>query len=353
MKITFLSPSPNLSGGQRVIATYADQLTLRGHDVTVVARKPAINTLGVKFRNLARGRKSRAVVRETHFDRMKARLHIPSHDGPITANDVPDADVVVATWWETAFEVVHFPINKGRKFYFVQHHEVHDYLPNHISGASYFLPLKKITISSWLVEVMRDLYGDHDVALVPNAIDHSLFFSGPRARQDRPTLGLMYSAKPYKGFDVASQAIKIISEDFPDVRVAAFGTNNPAKNLPLPENTKFFLNPKQVALRDIYASCDVFIAPSRLEGFGLPILEAMACRTPVVATQTGCAEDVIEEGRSGHIVRTDDPEALAKGLSKILSLDATSWQAMSEAAYSRSLEFTWGEAASLFEAALL
>ncbi|MDC8753597.1 hypothetical protein OIK40_02945 [Erythrobacter sp. sf7] len=130
MKITFLSPPPNISGGQRVIAIYADQLAALGHDVAVVARRPPLQSTRRKVLNFVRGEKSLVSFRETHFDRMKTKLIIPSHSGPITIEDVPDADAIIATWWETAFEVVRLPESKGRKFYFVQHHEIHNHLPS-------------------------------------------------------------------------------------------------------------------------------------------------------------------------------------------------------------------------------
>jgi glycosyltransferase involved in cell wall biosynthesis len=353
MKITFLSPAPNLSGGQRVVAIYADQLLKRGHDVTVVARGYEAFGVGQKLRRLARGKAIFAPPSTSHFDRMNARLIILPDASPITADDVPDADVVIATWWETAFEAVHYPPSKGRKVYFVQHHEVHSHLPQHISGASYLLPFKKITISSWLVDTMRDLYGDPDVALVPNSVDHELFFAPQRCRQPVPTVGLMYAPIGFKGLDVALRAIDIARKSHPDLRVVAFGTEPPTKRFPLPAGSEFHLNPSQDHLRDVYGACDVFVSASRSEGFGLPILEAMACRTPVVATRTGCAEDVIEENKSGFTVDVDDAEALGARLTEVLSMEEGLWQAMSEAAYGKVLKYTWDDATGLFEHALI
>lgn len=353
MKITFLSPAPNLSGGQRVIAIYADQMLERGHDVTVVARGHVVPTMGTKLRYIARGQQIPTPPQGTHFDRMRARLITLSHSGPITAEDVPDADVVIATWWETAFEAVHFPSSKGRKLYFVQGHEVHDHLPMHLSGASYFLPLKKITISSWLIDAMRDLYGDDDVALVPNAVDHDLFFAPERSRQSAPTVGLMYSTPPLKGVDIALCALEVARQTHRDLRVVAFGTSHPTKQMPLPEGTKLHVNPPQNSLRDIYAACDVFIAASRSEGFGLPILEAMACRTPVVATRTGCAEDVIDDDKNGYLVDVGDADSLGNRLAKVLSMDAVSWRTMSKAAHQKALEYAWEDSANIFEKVLL
>lgn len=353
MKITFISPAPNLSGGQRVIATYADFLLERGHDVTVVARRNPLPTLKTRVRQLVRGNGLAAPPLETHFDRMRAQLLIPFHYGPIVADDVPDADVVIATWWETAFEIVHFPPSKGRKIYFIQHHEVHQHMPSHISGATYLLPLKKITIASWLVDTMRDLYGDDDVALAPNGVDHGLFFAPERERQPVPTVGLMYSPTHFKGVDISLRAIEFARRTHGDLRVVAFGAQPVTSRLPLPAGTEFHLSPPQTFLREIYASCDVFLTASRSEGFGLPILEAMACRTPVIATLTGCAKDVIDEGLNGHVVDVEDAEALGERLSQVLSMHGPDWKAMSRAAHLKSMGYNWSEASALFEEAII
>lgn len=353
MKITFVSPPANLSGGQRVIAIHADQLVARGHDVTVVAQRRASPTFRESVRHLRRGARKAFPQRGSHFERMKAKLVVARHSGPLTADDVPDADIIVATWWETAFEVVHLPPSKGRKFYLVQHHEVHSHLPSHLSGASYFLPLKKIAVASWLVDEMRDRYDDHDVALVPNAVDHELFFAAERSRQSAPTVGVMYSPMPFKGVDIAFEAIEAVRSNFPDLRLIAFGAVSPDKRLPLPNGAIYYLNPPQDQIRDIYAACDVFIAASRSEGFGLPILEAMACRTPVIASRTGCAEDVIEDGVNGYLVDVDDVKALREKLTEVLSMDSKAWKIMSERAYKKTLAFTWKNAGKLFEQAIL
>lgn len=352
MKITFISPPPNLSGGNRVIAIHADLLTKRGHDVTVVAQKRRKPSRLERLRALSHGRWLREPARRSHFDAMAARLLLMPYAGPVAAEDIPDADVVIATWWETAFMVAQFPREKGRKFYFVQHHEVHSHLPVHLAAGSYYLPLKKIAIASWLVELMRNQYCDNNVALVPNAVDHNLFFARERDRQRVPTVGVMYAPTSFKGTDIALKAIELARNDHPNLRVVAFGASRPTRELSLPPGTEFHLRPPQDKLREIYASCDVFIAASRSEGFGLPILEAMACRTPVVATRTGCAPDVIREGIEGFVAEVNDAAGLATGLSHVLSMDQSAWSTMSKAAATTAQTFSWENASNLFERAL-
>ena len=62
---------------------------------------------------------------------------------------------------------------------------------------------------------------------------------------------------------------------------------------------------------------DIYVSPSLLEGFGLPIVEALACETPVVAADAGSVAEVL--GPGGILVKPRDPESLADEISKLLN----------------------------------
>ena len=66
-----------------------------------------------------------------------------------------------------------------------------------------------------------------------------------------------------------------------------------------------------------YRSLSVVVCPSRVEGFGLPCLEAMASGCPVVATRTGVWPQVISEGKDGYLVPCKDTDALTEAIMKI------------------------------------
>jgi glycosyltransferase involved in cell wall biosynthesis len=66
-----------------------------------------------------------------------------------------------------------------------------------------------------------------------------------------------------------------------------------------------------------YRSLRVVVCPSRVEGFGLSCLEAMASGCPVVATSTGAWPEVITEGQDGYVVPCRDVNALADAILRI------------------------------------
>jgi mannosyltransferase len=71
-----------------------------------------------------------------------------------------------------------------------------------------------------------------------------------------------------------------------------------------------------------YQAIDLYIAPSRNEGFGLTPLEAMACGVPVVASDAGAYVDIVEPGKNGEICSADDGLALKKAIATVIGSPA-------------------------------
>ena len=285
------------------------------------------------------------------FDNLGVKQKITDRYRPVEDKDVPDADVVVATWWETAEWVAKLSPSKGAKAYFLQHHEIFDYLPQGRVEATWMLPLHKITVSEWLVDLARTKYGDRQVSLAPPSVDTKQFYACPRHKQSVPTIGMMYSTIHWKGTDIALKAFSLAAANIPNLRLVAFGSDAPSPELPLPANAEYVIQPDQDKIKDYYSKCDAWLLASRSEGFGLPIVEAMACRTPVISTPAGAAPEILSGG-TGILVKPEDPEEMAKAIEYICQLPNAQWQAMSEAAYAKVNNYTWEDATEHFEAGL-
>jgi glycosyltransferase involved in cell wall biosynthesis len=93
----------------------------------------------------------------------------------------------------------------------------------------------------------------------------------------------------------------------------------------------------QRALAALMAGADAFCLPSHFEGFGLPVLEAMACGAPVVVSDRGALPEVV--GEAGIVV-APEPRAIARALGRVLS-DPDRWTQMHEASLRRAAEFSW------------
>src|ERR1035438_951077 len=210
MRITFVLPPIDESGGMRVLATYAERLQRRGNEVAVVATSERQLAFRHRVMRVLRGEMPPPWMkspRVTHFESLQS-LRILSHPGPITDADVPDADVVIATWWETAPMVAALSPAKGRKVYFLQGYEPSiPGVPTERANATWRLPMQKIVVANWLSEMARDKFGDPTAICVPNSVDTKLFYAPVRDKQRIPTAGFVYVPGSIKGSDIAVAAI--------------------------------------------------------------------------------------------------------------------------------------------------
>jgi len=355
MRITFVLENADLAGGVRVVAIYAQKLSGRGHDVAVVSTPNPVLPLHLRLHSFLKGRgwATPDPLGPSHLDSTSVPHHVLDRYRPVRDRDVPDADVVVATTWRTGLWVAALSPAKGAKAHLMQHYESwagHDAKDG--VDRAWRLPTHKIVISKWLTELAGDRFGITDASHVPNAVDLDQFHAPPRGKQAVPTVGFLYHDLPFKGIDVTLRALALAREKLPGLKVIAYGRENPSPRLPLPPDATFIRRPAQEAIKDIYASCDVWLCGSRAEGFHLPPLEAMACRTPVVSTRVGGPMDIVEEARNGHLVAIEDAAALADRLLRVLTLPEPQWQAMSTAAHQTATRYTWDDATDLLEQAL-
>jgi D-inositol-3-phosphate glycosyltransferase len=96
----------------------------------------------------------------------------------------------------------------------------------------------------------------------------------------------------------------------------------------------------QDTLQYYYSAAEIVVLPSHYESFGLAALEAMACGTPVVASETGGLVFLIQDGETGFHVPTADPESLADRL-KLLLNDDQLRERMGQAAAEYAKQYAW------------
>jgi glycosyltransferase involved in cell wall biosynthesis len=350
VKITFVLPYAGLQGGIRVIAIYAEHLARRGHQVRVIST-PQVFSMRQTAKSLLLHR-CLPRVEPSYFERLDVPHRILESVRSVTDADVDDGDVVVATYYTTAYGVERLSPAKGAKVLFIQNYEVEEGTRNPALDATWRMPMHKIVISRWLVALARDRFGDTNVSHVPNGVDMNQFHAPPRDKGPVPTVGFLYSSFSLKGCRTSLKALRRAAAVLPGLRAIAFGAEQPDFRLPLPPRVEFHHRPLQSEIRKLYARCDAWLCGSNVEGFHLPPLEAMACRCPVVSTRVGGPMDTVEDDVNGYLVDVKDDRALADRLLHVLCLPGSDWRRLSEAAHRTAARFSWDDATLLFELAL-
>ncbi|HTC19730.1 MAG TPA: glycosyltransferase family 1 protein, partial [bacterium] len=97
-------------------------------------------------------------------------------------------------------------------------------------------------------------------------------------------------------------------------------------------------------LTHVYAEADLFLYPSRLEGFGLPLLEAFACGVPVIASNTTSLPEVA--GDAALLIDPESPQAIAKAVKQMMEKPALRRRYI-QRGLKRAKLFTWEKTARL------
>lgn len=143
-------------------------------------------------------------------------------------------------------------------------------------------------------------------------------------------VGALTTWHSYKGLDVLIEAFAKLSRRLTDARLLVVGGGNLlpfyrslAAELGVGDRVDFAGHVSDSDLPAFYSACDVFVLASKdsSEGFGLVLLEAMACGRPVVASAVGGIPELIHNGENGVLVEANDSEALAATLETLHASD--------------------------------
>ena len=113
---------------------------------------------------------------------------------------------------------------------------------------------------------------------------------------------------------------------------------------PQMERVRFLGYVPDVALPSLYEGAKLFVFPSLDEGFGLPVLEAMACGTPVIVSNGGALPEVV--GEAGMIFNLSETDGLSKAMTACLS-DEELRLSLREKGLSQASLFSWHRTADL------
>ena len=96
----------------------------------------------------------------------------------------------------------------------------------------------------------------------------------------------------------------------------------------------------QDKLHYYYSAAEVLVMPSHYESFGMVALEAMACGTPVIASEVGGLAYLVRDGETGFTIPAEEPDALCEKLTWLLN-DSELHQKMSRQAAEYAQDYAW------------
>lgn len=347
-RITFVLPGhgANPIGGYKVVYEYANCLSSRGYDVNIVHPTRLYTTRGLTanalkyFRYVERGiDKSYLPSKWFNIEKAVNVLWVPS----LHERNIPDSDVIVATFWKTAEWVAGYSPRKGEKYYLIQHFEEFGGPPDQVL-ATWRLPLHKIVISRWLARIAES--EGETSTYIPNGLDFAKFeLDVPLENRDPRALMMLYHDEPWKGSRDGLDALRRVKKEYPDVRTIIFGVPSGRK---LPDWVEYHRKPKQDQLRRLYNRSSIFVAPSWAEGWGLPAAESMMCGDALVATDIGGHREFAEHGKTALLSPARDPQALARNIMELIE-DTDKRIKIARAAHENIQQFTWKRACDRLE----
>jgi len=327
LKILQISSAASFGGGERYVADLTNSLVSRGHDLYAVLRphSPLIGHLKLdrdKIKTLPM-RNSLDVQSAHELAKFVARLGIEVLHAHV-ARDYSLAAYAARRNPQTKFVVtrhVLFQLSRLHRHTLSRAHRV-------------------IAVSNAVARKLRlqRIVNENQLAMVPNGVDvdrfkiefnRLSFLRSLGLPPDGPLVGSVGELRTLKRHDDFIRAAALVAAQFPDAHFVLAGLDTSLsrevhrhlEQLVLESGLKdrfHFLGWVEEAEK-LLSTIDVFVSASETESFGLAIAEAMAAGTPVVATATEGAREVVDDRATGLLVPIGDVGKIAEAIAKLLS----------------------------------
>ncbi len=204
-------------------------------------------------------------------------------------------------------------------------------------------------------EEKKNLMGEYGVSalkikVIYPGVNHNLFYPSKAKRvysesgfsENKKILLYVGRVEPIKGLMTIIEAFALLNKSHdPLLRLIVIGGGKKGSELSynheanrvkaavesfgLTEKIVFLGSKEQKVLKDYYSAADTLIVPSLYESFGLVVVEALACGTPVLVSNVGKMKTIVKEGKNGFSFAPGSPEALANGLKEFYQKKHLLW----------------------------
>lgn len=165
----------------------------------------------------------------------------------------------------------------------------------------------------------------NNILVINNGLDTEEFSPIEESVRDLNRLITTASADvPLKGLDYSLKALKILKKDNPNIHLIVIGspkkgghTERLIKELNIKDNVFFKKHISKEEIRRLYSTSSVAIVSSLYEGFGYPVIEAMSCEVPLIATNVSSIPELV--GKYGLLIDPKDENLLSNKIKNVLS----------------------------------
>jgi len=198
-----------------------------------------------------------------------------------------------------------------------------------------------------------------NISVINNGLDPTEF--SPINNFPRKKFRLITTASadvPIKGLDYSLKALKILKKDFPKIHLIVVGniknnghTQRLIKELKLEKDVIFKSNLSRYQIRELYASSSVAIVSSLYEGFGYPVIEAMSCEIPLIATNISSIPELTSN--YAKLIEPKNVEMISNSVKEII-LDYPKYKEIARNGRQHIIQkFNWGKISEEYEKIIL
>jgi len=215
----------------------------------------------------------------------------------------------------TVYDLIPFILKNERKKSYNVYFKI---VTKFLKRANHFIVISKSTKKD-LMKYLK--VPEEKISLIYLGVDHKIFYPIKKKKNKKFVIGYLGGLGKRKNIEYMLHVAKKIGNKNDIIfKIAGKGPDLnrliKIKNRLKLKNTEFVGFIPENKLNEFYNSLDLFIFPSYYEGFGLPILEAMACGIPVIASNKGSLPEIM--GGAGILINPHEPKEAIVKIKKIV-----------------------------------
>ena len=196
---------------------------------------------------------------------------------------------------------------------------------------------------------------NQEIGIIYNGIDTEKFKPNSKDKGDFIITPGASRLTSRKGLGYLIEAVHKLSQKYPQVKLKIMGDGEEEKirlediikELNIQDKVVFLGRIPREETSPYYQEADVFVLPSLNEGMSNAMLEALSTGLPILATDTGGSDELIQEGKNGYIVKMKNAQDIADKIEKLIK-DPELRKIMGEASRKKALEMSWDEVAKKY-----